>query len=137
MNNLMEMTLHFTFIYIDKKINQFLNVRRTTYKSFAYHSLGNAALQNSLQGKSFNDLEDVKKYLKNFFFLKPAKFYADGIFRLPDSWTKIINNNRSYFTKKSLLKRFLSLYSKSKKNAKNFLDNLIGNKNAKGYIKWH
>ena len=64
----MEMTLHFTFIYIDKKINQFLNVRRTTYKSFAYHSLGNAALQNSLQGKSFNDLEDVKKYLENFFF---------------------------------------------------------------------
>ena len=32
---------------------------------------------------------------------------------------------KSYFTKKSLLKCFLSLYSKSKKNAKNFPDNLI------------
>ena len=36
----------------------------------------------------------------------------------------INNNNRSYFTEKSL-KHFLLLYSKSKKNAKNFLDNLI------------
>ena len=82
-------------------------------------------LQNSLQGKSFIDLEDIKKYIENFFSLKPTKFYADGIFRLPDSWTKVINNNRNYFTEKSLLKRFLSLYSKSKKNAKNFPDSLI------------
>ena len=40
------------------------------------------SLQNSLQGKSYIDLEDVKKYIENFFSSKPAKFYADGIFRL-------------------------------------------------------
>ena len=67
-----------------------------------------------------------KKYIENFFSLKPAKLYADGIFRLPDSWTKVNNNNEIYFTEKSLLKHFLSLYCKSKKkNAKNFPDNLI------------
>ena len=54
----------------------------------------------------------LKSTWKPFFTLKPAKFYADGIYRLPDSWTKVIDNNRSYFTEKSLLKCFLSLYSK-------------------------
>ena len=62
-----------------------------------------------------SDLKDVKKYVENFFSLKPAKFYVDDIFKLPDSWTKVINNNGIYFTEKSLLKHFLSLYSKSKK----------------------
>ena len=38
------------------------------------------SLQNSLQGKSFIDLEDVKKHIENFFSSKPAKFYADSIF---------------------------------------------------------
>ena len=56
------------------------------------------SLQNSLQGKSFIDLEDVKKHVENFFSSKPAKFYADGIFKLPDRWTKVISNNGSYFT---------------------------------------
>ena len=48
------------------------------------------SLQNSLQGKSFIDLEDVKKHIENFFSSKPAKFYADGIFKLPDRWTKLL-----------------------------------------------
>ena len=65
------------------------------------------SLESLLQGKSFIDLENVKKYIKNFFSLKPAKFYADGIFRLPDSWTKVINNNRSYFIEKILLNVFI------------------------------
>ena len=59
--------------------------------------------------KNCIDLEDLKKYIKTFFTLKPAKFYADGIYRLPDSWTKVIDNNKSYSTEKNLLKRFLSL----------------------------
>ena len=81
------------------------------------------SLQNSLQGKSFIDLEDVKKYIENFFPLKPAKFYADGIFRLPDSRTKVINNNRSYFTEEFIKTFFIIVI----KNAENFLDNLIAN----------
>ena len=48
------------------------------------------SLQNSLHGKNPIDLEDVKKYIENFCFKKPTKFYADGIFMLPDSWTKVI-----------------------------------------------
>ena len=50
----MEMTLHFTFIYIDKKINQFLNIRRTTCKSFAYHSLGNADVDDKAPDVQFD-----------------------------------------------------------------------------------
>ena len=56
------------------------------------------SLQNSLQGKTFTDLKGVKKHIENFFSSKPSKFYADGIFKLPDRWTKVINNNGSYFT---------------------------------------
>ena len=65
------MTLHFTFIYNDKKINQFLNVRRTTCKSLAYHkwytyhSLGNAWLVQS-SGIAFQSIAtalDVLQWL--------------------------------------------------------------------------
>ena len=57
------------------------------------------SLQNSLQGKAFIDLEGVKTHVANFFSSKPSKFYADGIFELPDRWTKVINNDGNYFTK--------------------------------------
>ena len=66
MENLREMTLHFTFINFDKKVNQFLNARRTTGKSFAYHkwyayhSLGNAGLDVALTVKTNTDTIDNK-----------------------------------------------------------------------------
>ena len=46
------------------------------------------------------DLENIKKHVENFFSSKQGKFYADGIFKLPDRWTKVININKngSYFT---------------------------------------
>ena len=73
------------------------------------------SLQNSQQGKSCIDLEDLKKYIETFFTLKPAKFYADGIYRLPDSWTKVIDNNKSYFTEKKFIKTFVIVVELVKK----------------------
>ncbi|XP_052834133.1 histone-lysine N-methyltransferase SETMAR-like [Octopus bimaculoides] len=55
------------------------------------------SLQNSMQGKTFKDLDGVKMHLDNFFSSKPVKFYADGILKLPDRWAKVINNNGNYF----------------------------------------
>ncbi|XP_029656210.2 histone-lysine N-methyltransferase SETMAR-like [Octopus sinensis] len=46
------------------------------------------SLQNSFQGKTFNDLDGVKMHLDNFFSSKPVKFYADGISKLPGRWAK-------------------------------------------------
>ena len=41
------------------------------------------SLQNSLNGKTFNDHEAVKSYLVQFFADKGQKFYKRGIMKLP------------------------------------------------------
>ena len=40
-------------------------------------------LQNSLNGKNFNSLEDCKRHLKQFFAQKDKKFREGGIMKLP------------------------------------------------------
>ena len=55
----------------------------------------------------------------------PAGFCADGVFKLPDEWTKVNGGYRGYFAEWDLLKHYLSLCCKSEENAKNFSDNLI------------
>jgi len=54
------------------------------------------SLQNSLNGKSFNSLVEVKNYLEKFFAEKPEKFWKDGIFKLPERWRKIVEQNGTY-----------------------------------------
>ena len=41
------------------------------------------SLQNSLNGKTFNDHEVVKSHLVQFFANKDQKFYERGIMKLP------------------------------------------------------
>ena len=41
-------------------------------------------LQNSLNGKTFNDDEAVKSHLVQFFADKDEKFYERGIMKLPE-----------------------------------------------------
>ena len=43
-------------------------------------------LQNSLNGKIFNDEEVVKSHLVQFFADKDQKFYERGIMKLPEIW---------------------------------------------------
>ena len=54
------------------------------------------SLQNSLNGKTFNDDEAVKSHLVQFFADKDQKFYERGIMKLPERWHKIIEQNGKY-----------------------------------------
>ena len=47
------------------------------------------SLQNSLNGKNFNSLEDYKRHLEQFFAQKD-KFWEDGIMKLPKKWHKVV-----------------------------------------------
>lgn len=51
------------------------------------------SLQNSLNGKIFNDADDVKLHLIQFFACKNQKFYEHGIITLSERWQKIIDKN--------------------------------------------
>ena len=42
------------------------------------------SLQNSLNGKNFNSLEDCERHLEQFFAQKDKKFWEDGIMKLPE-----------------------------------------------------
>ena len=53
-------------------------------------------LQNSLNGKTFNDDEAVKSHLVQFFADKDQKFYERGISKLPERWQKVIEQNGKY-----------------------------------------
>ena len=50
-------------------------------------------LQNSLNGKDFNSLEDYKRYLEQFFVQKDKKFWEDGIMKLPERQQKVAEQN--------------------------------------------
>ena len=48
------------------------------------------SLQNSLNRKSYNSLEDCKRHLEQFFAQKDKKFREDGIMKSPEKWQKIV-----------------------------------------------
>ena len=49
------------------------------------------SLQNSLNGKNFNNDVDIESYLIRFFANKNQKFYERGIMMLPERWQKVID----------------------------------------------
>jgi len=53
-------------------------------------------LQNSLNGITFTNDDNVKSHLVKFFVDKDQKFYEQGIIKLPEKWQKIIDNNGQY-----------------------------------------
>ncbi|KAG6804544.1 Ammar1 transposase [Apis mellifera caucasica] len=55
------------------------------------------SLQNSLNGKNFNNDDDIKSYLIQF-FAKNQKFYERGIMMLPERWQKVIDQNGQHIT---------------------------------------
>ncbi|XP_023230347.1 histone-lysine N-methyltransferase SETMAR-like [Centruroides sculpturatus] len=55
------------------------------------------SLQNSLDGKNFTSLEDLKNHLDQFFSQKSQKFYEHGIMQLPERWRKVIEQNGTYY----------------------------------------
>ena len=54
------------------------------------------SLQNSSNGKNFNDDEAVKSHLGQFCADKDQKFYERGITKLPERWQKFIKQNGKY-----------------------------------------
>ena len=54
------------------------------------------SLQNSLNGKTFNDDDAVKSHLVQFFADKDQKFYERGIMKLPERWQRVIEQNGKY-----------------------------------------
>ena len=59
------------------------------------------SLQNSLNGKNFNSLEDCKRYLEQFFAQNDKKFWEDGIMKLPEKWQKVVEQKGEYVVQKS------------------------------------
>ena len=56
------------------------------------------SLQNSLNDKNFNNDDDIKSYLIQFFANKNQKFYEHGIMMLPERWQKVIHQNGQHIT---------------------------------------
>ncbi|KAG9435528.1 Ammar1 transposase [Apis mellifera carnica] len=56
------------------------------------------SLQNSLNSKNFNNDDDIKSYLIQFFANKNQKFYERGIMMLPERWQKVIDQNGQHIT---------------------------------------
>ena len=54
------------------------------------------SLQNSLNGRNFNSLEDCKRHLEKFFAQKDKKFWEDGIMKLPEKWQKVGEQKGEY-----------------------------------------
>ena len=54
------------------------------------------SLQNSLNGKNCNSLEDCKRHLEQFSAQKDKKFGEDGIMKLPEKWQKVVEQNGEY-----------------------------------------
>ena len=54
------------------------------------------SLQNFLNGKNFNSLEDCKRHLEQFFAKKDKKFWVDGTVKLPEKWQKVVEQNGEY-----------------------------------------
>ena len=54
------------------------------------------SLQNSLNGKYYNSLEDCKRHLKPFFAQKDKKFWEDVITKLPEKWQKAVEQKGEY-----------------------------------------
>ena len=54
------------------------------------------SLQNSLNGRNFNSLEDCKRHLEQFFAQKDKKFWEDGIMKLPEKWQKVVEHKGEY-----------------------------------------
>ena len=51
------------------------------------------SLQNSLNRKHFNSLEDRKSHLEQFFAQKDKTFWEDEIMKLPEKWQKVVEQN--------------------------------------------
>lgn len=55
------------------------------------------SMSSYLKDQRFTKVEDVRKWLDDYFASKPPSFYREGIHHLPDKWQKTIDSNGEYF----------------------------------------
>jgi histone-lysine N-methyltransferase SETMAR len=53
-------------------------------------------LQRFLDGKTFDDEDDLRKDLTDFFASQPATFWKDGIDKLPERWAQVVDGHGAY-----------------------------------------
>jgi histone-lysine N-methyltransferase SETMAR len=58
------------------------------------------SLSNGIRNRNFENEQELKTYLEDFFKSKEPEFYAKGIHDLPRRWQEIINSNGQYIVKK-------------------------------------
>ena len=56
------------------------------------------SLQNSLNGKNFNNDDDIKSYWFSFLLIKTTSFMNVGLWCLPERWQKVIDQNEQHIT---------------------------------------
>ena len=61
------------------------------------------SLSGHLREKKFNDENDVKIDLINFFVEKSKDFYEGGILSLTERWQQVIDSDGAYITKASFI----------------------------------
>ena len=71
------------------------------------------SLQNFSNGKNFNNDDDIKSYLIQFFPNKNQKFHERGIMMLAERWQKVIDQNGQHYR--------IKLFSSMKKIVFDFL----------------
>ena len=55
------------------------------------------SLEHFLRGKVFNNEEEIRQALDEYFASKNVDFYRRGFEKLPEIWEKIIDYNGEYF----------------------------------------
>jgi hypothetical protein len=55
------------------------------------------SLQNSLDGRRFKTLEDLKNHIKNVLDSKPSECYRRGISQLTERWEKAVREKRTIY----------------------------------------
>ncbi|UYV77321.1 hypothetical protein LAZ67_15000497 [Cordylochernes scorpioides] len=54
------------------------------------------SMSNHMIGTTFDDEEDLKPWLNNFFDTRPDDFWRNGINKLVERWEEVVNNNGEY-----------------------------------------
>jgi histone-lysine N-methyltransferase SETMAR len=58
------------------------------------------SLSNDLRDRKFENEDNLKQYLQDFFDSKSAEFYAKGIHDLPNRWREVIVSQGNYISEK-------------------------------------
>ncbi len=55
------------------------------------------SMQHKLRDEQFKNVEEVKKWVEDYFGSQPAEFFHSGITKLRERWRKTIDVNGEYF----------------------------------------